>query len=182
MGRTQLGNNNAYCQDDEVSWVHWDLDAADRRLLEFARGCIRIFQSNPVLRRRSFFTGGRGPADGVKDLTWVRPDGQEMTDADWGDEGSHVLGMLVHGRATDEVDERGRPIYGDTLLLLLNGGNRSRFFALPSLAEGPGVWQELVNTARPEMAPRAVRTPGVNVVAHSLLLVRFANDPTTPVP
>jgi isoamylase len=181
MGRTQLGNNNAYCQDNEISWVHWDLEPADRRLLEFARRCIRIFRSNPVLRRRSFFTGGRESADGVKDLTWVRPDGEEMTDDDWGDAASHVLGMLLHGRATGEMDERNRPIYGDTLLLVLNGGHRSRFFALPSLAEGPGVWQELVNTARPEVATRLVRTPGVNVVAHSLLLLRFANDPTTPV-
>jgi glycogen operon protein len=79
--------------------------------------------------------------------------------------------MLIDGKATDEVDERGRPVYGDTLLLLLNGGPRSRFFQLPS-QDGQGMWQELVNTAR-ESAPRTVKTAGVNLVAHSLTLLRF---------
>ena len=110
-------------------------------------------------------------------MAWIRPDGGEMTEEDWQGADNHVLGMLIHGRATDEIDERGRPIFGDTLLLLLNGGHRSRFFALPEAQEGPGVWQELVNTTRPEMAPRVVRTPGVNLVAHSLILLRYATGP-----
>src|SRR6266702_794720 len=118
IGRTQQGNNNAYCQDNELTWFDWDSSAIDRDLLQFTREALSIFRSNPVLRRRSFFTGGP-MSGGVKDLTWVRPDGNEMTDADWGDPESRILGMLIHGRATDEVDERGRPIFGDTLLLLM---------------------------------------------------------------
>jgi glycogen operon protein len=171
MGRTQLGNNNAYCQDNEISWIDWDLSGRDRRLLEFTRQVLDIFHSNPVLRRRSFFTGRPMAEDGVKDVTWIRPDGQEMEGGDWSNAEDHVLGMLIDGQATDEVNERGRPIFGDTILLLLNGGNRSRYFAMPKV-EGPGMWEEILNTARPD-STRVVRTPGVNLVAHSLTLLRY---------
>jgi glycogen operon protein len=174
MGRTQRGNNNAYCQDNEVSWVSWDLSGRDRRLMEFTRECLRIFHSNPVLRRRSFFTGRPLSEFGAKDLTWIRPDGQEMIDQGWSDPDNHVLGMLIHGEATDEVNERGRPIFGDTLLLLVNGGSRSRFFQLPKV-EGPGIWNEILNTARPG-SNRAVRNWALNLVAHSLILLRFGDE------
>ena len=173
IGRTQQGNNNAYCQDDEISWVSWNISSRDRRLMEFTRECLRIFHSNPVLRRRSFFTGRPIGEYGTKDLTWIRPDGEEMADEDWADPTNHVLGMLIHGEATDEVDERGRPIYGDTLLLLVNGGARSRFFQLPKV-EGPGIWQEILNTARP--GTRVAKNWAVNLVAHSLMLLRFSGD------
>jgi isoamylase len=171
MGRTQRGNNNAYCQDNEISWMSWELGSTQRRMLEFTRQALRIFRTNPVFRRRSFFTG-RPVGDGFKDLTWVRPDGLEMTDSEWADPGNHVLGMLIHGQATDEVNERGRPIFGDTLLLLLNGGGRSRLFTLPRLEE-PGAWHEMLNTARPSQT-RIVRKHALNLVAHSLILLRFA--------
>ena len=107
---------------------------------------------------------------GAKDLTWVRPDGQEMTDREWGDAENRILGMLIHGHATDEVDERRRPVYGETLLLLLNGGWRSRVFALPRL-ERPGTWEEMLNTAR--AGSRFVRKPTVNLTAHSVTLLRY---------
>ncbi|HEV8420985.1 MAG TPA: glycogen debranching protein GlgX [Actinomycetota bacterium] len=174
MGRTQRGNNNAYCQDNEISWIDWGLSGRDRRLLEFTREVLAIRRANPILRRRSFFTGRTLTLDGEKDLAWIRPDGQEMTDQDWADQASHVLGMLIHGEATDEVDERGRPILGDTLLLLLNGGARSRTFELPRV-EGTGQWQELINTARSE-GRRVVRASSVNLVAHSLILLRFSEE------
>jgi glycogen operon protein len=173
MGRTQRGNNNAYCQDNEISWVSWDLKPEDRELLDFTRELVRVFRSNPVLRRRSFFTGRPLAGERIKDIQWVRPDGEEMTDEDWSDPNTHVLGMLIPGQATDEVNERGRPIYGDTLLLLLNGGNRSRRFALPKL-EQSGVWHEILNTARPGTRP--VRQGALNLVAHSLILLRFGES------
>ncbi len=169
IGRTQQGNNNAYCQDNEISWFDWDSSAIDRDLLQFTREALSIFRSNPVLRRRSFFTGGP-MSGGVKDLTWVRPDGNEMTDADWGDPESRILGMLIHGRATDEVDERGRPIFGDTLLLLMNGGSRSKAFTLPRI-ERAGLWDEVLNTARPGSHP--LRRPAVTLQAHSVILLRY---------
>jgi isoamylase len=169
MGRTQRGNNNAYCQDNEISWVNWDLSGDDREFLEFTRRVIRIFWENPVLRRRTFFTGKPIPGEMVKDLTWIRPDGTEMTDDDWNDESNQTVGMLVHGEATDEVDARGRPMSGQTILLLVNAGTRSRYVVLPKV-DGLGTWSGLVDTARQD--PRPVRGDGVNLAPHSLLLLR----------
>jgi pullulanase/glycogen debranching enzyme len=97
-----------------------------------------------------------------------------MTDADWSDADNHVLGMLLHGRATDEVDERGRPIFGKTILMLLNGGARSRTFALPTVDDDAGTWTMLINTAQP--GQRVVRGRTVNLVAHSLQLLRFEDQ------
>jgi isoamylase len=172
MGRTQSGNNNAYCQDDEISWVDWNLAPADRHLLRFTREVVEIFHSNAVLRRRTFLTGKTIGDAGAKDLSWIRPDGREMTDDDWRDAGNHILGMLLHGRATDEVDERGRPIFGKTILMLFNGGGRSKPFTLPRVGDGTGAWSILINTAQPGAA-RAVRAPTVNLVAHSFQLLRL---------
>src|SRR4029453_3747097 len=129
---------------------------------------LRIRRENPVFRRRRFFSGGPVPRSDAKDVAWVRPDGAELQTADWQDPQLRVLGMLVHGHASDEVDERGRPNRGDTLLLLLNGGARSRRFVLPSLPEA-GVWRERVNTARPPH--HGLRTNAVNLAAHSLILL-----------
>ncbi len=173
IGDTQCGNNNAYCQDNEVSWIDWNLAAEDRQLLEFTTRLLSVRRRNPLLRRRSFFTGGALPGKGAKDLTWIRPDGQEMTEADWRDDQIHVIGMLLNGQASDEVDALGRPVFGDTLLLLVNGGPRSRRFALPR-ANGSGLWQEVLDTARP--STRLVRSRALNLQAHSLILLRFGES------
>jgi isoamylase len=170
MGRTQLGNNNAYPQDNEISWIDWDLSPEQRELLEFTRRILRLRRENPALRRRTFLTGKPIEGVGAKDLSWLRSDGGEMRDEDWRDDQNHVVGMLLHGRATDEVDERGRPVFGQTVLMLLNGGARSRPFALPR-SEEPGLWRMLINTAQP--GQRIVRGDTVNLVAHSFALLRF---------
>ncbi|MEW6743820.1 MAG: glycogen debranching protein GlgX [Planctomycetota bacterium] len=169
LGRTQKGNNNAYCQDNELSWVHWETDTDSRQFLEFVRTVLAIRRDNPVLRRREFFRGEPIKPRGPKDVLWLRPDGHEMQVADWRSPSASVLGMLIHGEAADETDERGCPMPGDTLLLLMNSGSRSRFFTLP--AEGSGIWQELVNTAHP--GTRTIRAKGVNLVGHSLVLLRL---------
>jgi glycogen operon protein len=174
MGRTQHGNNNAYAQDNEISWIDWDPSSKDRELLRFAREVVRIREDNPVLRRRTFLTGRPIEGSGTKDLSWLRPDGGEMQEGDWGDTENHVLGMLLHGRATDEVDERGRPSFGQTVLMLLNGGTRSRPFTLPKL-DDPGSWRMLINTAQP--GQRVVKTESVNLVAHSFVLLRYEERP-----
>ena len=173
MGRTQGGNNNAYCQDNEISWMSWNLSQRERELLRFTREVLRIFRSNPVLRRRSFLAGEVMAGDGTKDLTWIRSDGEEMTPEDWNDPDNHILGMLLSGQATDEVDRRGRPVLGETVLLLLNGGARSRRFVLPKV-NGQGLWRELINTARP--GSRLVKEGTVNLVAHSLILLRSGEE------
>jgi isoamylase len=174
LGRTQHGNNNAYGQDNETSWVNWELDAEDRELLEFTCRTLEIFRDNAVLRRRSFFrgaaTGRDGQRNGPKDVMWIRPDGHELEQDDWTDPDGRTLGMLMPGRATDEVNERGRPVYGDTLLLLLNASDGSRLFILPS-QDRAGAWREILNTARG--GERVIRRAGLNLVAHSLILLRF---------
>jgi isoamylase len=173
LGRTQWGNNNAYCQDNEISWVNWNLDAADRELLEFTRETLRIFRENPVFRRRGFFAG-RPVRGGSKDVTWLHPSGREMTPGDWDDGVQKAVGMLIDGEATDEVDERGRPVSGRTVLLLFNGGEASRRFVLPDSGQA-GVWEELVNTARP--GRRVISRSAVNLVGRSFILATRTSEP-----
>jgi isoamylase len=175
IGRTQGGNNNAYCQDNETSWVNWDMTPEARQLLDFTSQAIERLRSNPVLRRRNFFTGAEHPRARTKDLSWIRPDGMEMTMEDWANEANHVLGVLIRGEASDDVDERGRPVFGETLLLLLNGGPKSRYFVLPE-KRGTGVWQELLSTAHPGPA-RLIKTPAINLLGFSLFLLHFVEQP-----
>jgi glycogen operon protein len=174
MGRTQRGNNNAYCQDGELSWVDWSLAPRERAFLDFTRALLRLRQENPVLRRRGFFSGRVLSGAGTKDVTWLRPDGREMTEEDWKAPDGHAFAMLVHGEASDERDERGQPIAGDSLLVCLNGGAAPRAFALPRLA-APGAWRVIVDTAHAD----AGGPPGdtVQVVAYSLVLLRWEAAP-----
>jgi len=172
LGHSQGGNNNAYCQDNETSWIDWQLTPRSQELLRYVIRALEIRRENPVLRRRSFFGGGH-TADGAKDVTWLRPDGSEMRDADWHDPQNDCLGMLIDGRATDEIDPRGRPIEGSTLYLVLNGGTRSRLFRLPVSAE-PGDWHELLRSAvgtEPSADGSMLRLP-----AHSLALLRRGDE------
>jgi glycogen operon protein len=175
MGRTQRGNNNAYCQDNEISWVDWELVQTNRDFLEFTRTVISIFRSNPVLRHQSFFTGRQASADGAKDIMWLRRDGMEMTDADWEHPDPHILGMLLYGRASDAVDERGRPTFGDTLLVLMNGGSHTRYVTLPTM-ETQGRWELILNTARP--GATGSPTQGLRLGSHSLIALRFLESPS----
>ncbi len=170
IGHTQHGNNNAYCQDNELGWLDWNLDQHARDLLAFTRRVFALRAANPVLRRRGFFHGRELSGTGLKDVAWLRPDGNELTELDWHDPSVHVLGMLIHGQATDERDERGRPVVGRTLLLLVNGGDRPRAFTLPSLGR-PGDWHELIHTGRP--GARVVKTDVQNLRGHSLVLLRY---------
>ena len=170
LGRTQLGNNNAYCQDSPVSWVDWQPTPQSNELLAFTRKVFAIRAQYPLLRRRTFFRHEPDASGEAKDLTWLRADGQEMTADDWRDESNHVLGMLIRGEVPDEVDERGRPVRGDSLLLLLNGGARSKQFTLPALNR-PGTWTELLDTVHD--VTRAVREDRVHLAAHSLILLSF---------
>ena len=172
IARTQKGNNNVYAQDNELSWMNWELDDRQRKLLEFTRKVFAIRHTNPVLRRRSFFRG-KVISSGTKDLTWIRPDGQEMTEAEWKNEQNLTLGMLIHGDATDDTDDRGRPIEGDTMLLVLNSGEGKVDFTLPAIA-GEGVWVELVDTADDQS--ELVHNGRVDVEPYSLVLLRHGSE------
>jgi glycogen operon protein len=169
LGRTQRGNNNAYCQDNDISWMDWDLDDRARAVLDFTRRVLRLRKENSVFLRRGFFSGRPVDSNGSRDVTWLRPDGKHMTEADWHNPENRVLGMLLHGEASDDVDERGRAIEGDTLLLVVNGSARARFFALPELGM-PGRWRFLINTAR-SIAHRSTKGKGVRLGRHALMLL-----------
>ncbi|HEX2671817.1 MAG TPA: glycogen debranching protein GlgX, partial [Polyangiaceae bacterium] len=174
LGRTQNGNNNAYCQDNHLTWINWDLDERATDLLNFTREVFRITKSNPVFRRHRFFAGDPVSDKGFKDVTWLRSDGTEMSIDDWGNGRNHLLGMLIPGDASDDVDERGRPNRGQTLLLLLNASNRARQFTMPPVpgqASVSGHWQEVINTA--QQTHRVPKGGGINVAPHSLVLLCY---------
>jgi glycogen operon protein len=142
MSRTQRGNNNAYCQDSALSWTPWQLSADQTSLLAFAQRLIALRASQPVLQRRTFLSGRR---PGATDVLWLRPDGGEMTHADWNDGDRHALGMLLEGDGIQERDAHGQIISGDTLLILLNAASTTVPFTLPT--RPPAVWTCLVDTA-----------------------------------
>ncbi|MFQ5915900.1 MAG: glycogen debranching protein GlgX, partial [Nitrospinota bacterium] len=151
IGRTQRGNNNAYCQDNEISWVDWKLDEPKRELLEFTRSLIRLFHQHPVLRRRRFFQGRRIRGSEVRDLVWFRPDGAEMTEGDWINPIARCLGLRLAGDAIEEVDERGSQIVDDTLLILLNAHHEPVPFVLPARRSrgrrrSRGQWELVLDT------------------------------------
>ncbi|HXW08423.1 MAG TPA: glycogen debranching protein GlgX [Vicinamibacterales bacterium] len=156
IGRTQGGNNNAYCQDNPVSWTHWNLAASHRDFLDFTRRVIRIWKDHPVLRRRKFFQGRRIRGAEVLDVAWLDPSGREMTDEFWNSPDVRCLGLRLNGDAIDEVDERGKRIVSDTLVVLLNGGAETIPFVLPATAPVER-WEALIDTADPWQASRRLR-------------------------
>jgi glycogen operon protein len=156
MARTQYGNNNAYCQDNEISWIDWTLDEPKKELLAFTRRLIRLFKQHPVLRRRKFFQGRRIRGSEVKDLTWFRPDGREMGEDDWRFPSARCLGVRLAGDAIDEVDERGNRVTDDTLLILLNAYSEPINFTLPAHRRGVR-WSLLLDTKEPHTPRRDAR-------------------------
>jgi glycogen operon protein len=151
VARTQQGNNNAYCQDNEISWTPWDLAPEQRDFFEFTHRMIHLWRTQPVLRRRRFLQGRPIRGAGVKDIAWLQPSGQEMTDADWNAPDARRLGFRLAGDAIEEINAHGRPIVGDTLLILFNADTTACAFTLPK--DGPDRrWELLVDTADPGRA------------------------------
>jgi glycogen operon protein len=153
MGRTQSGNNNAYCHDDELSWTPWNLSAEQRDFLEFTRRMVRFRLQQPVLTRRKYFQGRPIRGADVKDIYWLDPTGREMTDDAWNAPSVRSLGVLMVGNALDEVDERGRQVTGDTLLILLNAHPDDVPFALPLVGDDKS-WIRVLDTVEPLIEDR----------------------------
>jgi len=145
LNRTQQGNNNAYCQDNELSWVDWNLQPDARNMLEFTKEVIRLRKHHPVFRRGKFFYGRRVRGAEVKDLTWFRPDGKEMTEEDWTNPLTRSFGLRLAGDALDEVDPHGQPLVDDTLLLLVNAYWEPMSFVLPTHKSGL-TWETQLDT------------------------------------
>jgi len=133
FGRGQQGNNNAYCQDNEISWVNWNFTPEDKDLLVFTQYVIGLRKAHPVFRRRSFFQGRSIKGTGIKDILWLNPDGSEMSDDAWRNSFARCLGLLLSGEGLNELDERGQPIRDDHFLLLLNAHDDLISFVVPTV-------------------------------------------------
>jgi glycogen operon protein len=171
IGRTQGGNNNAYCQDNEVSWLDWD--HVDQGLLDFTSQMIALRAEQPVLRRQRFFAGQVGRGQRRKDVVWLDDDGVEMSEAEWDDQARRSLAMLLNGDEIPDHTPDGQPIRGDTLLCIFHSHHMDIEWHLP---KGWGErWEVLVDTAQPQPAEptRAVGTAEpLTVRARSVLVLR----------
>jgi glycogen operon protein len=172
VGRTQQGNNNAYCQDNEVSWIDWQHD--DPVLFGFTRRLIALRAAHPALRRQHFFTG-RVVGGGLKDVRWLRRNGVEMTDEDWGSHERQSLTMILDGGLISDRTATGERIVDDTLAVLLHSSGDACEWDLP-----PGTWEVILDTAQPGEKPgtRGVRTPErLQVEGRSLVVLRLSQPP-----
>ena len=146
LSRTQLGNNNAYCQDNEINWYNWDLDEKKTLFLEYVAEVIAFRKSHPNFCRHRFLTG-ETDENGIKDVIWVHPEGREIQDGDWHDPNLHSLGMLLEGNRIHRPDEKGNPMVDDTFLVFFNAWHEAVAFSLPdqSIHEASG-WIMALNS------------------------------------
>ena len=167
VARTQLGNNNAYCQDGPLTWLDWEPSRTAAAQREFTRQLIALRTAEPVFQRRTFPT--------PRELTWLRPDGREMTHADWHDPDTRGLGMLLRGDRLEDVDAEGERLEGASFLVLLNAGDDSIPFILPALPGG-GRWTPVVDTrdwTPPSPAPAHAGGEAYPLAEHTLALLRL---------
>jgi glycogen operon protein len=184
FGRTQGGNNNAYCQDSEIGWLDWNLCDEGQSLLAFTRRLIRLRADHIVFRRARFFEGATIPGTAVKDVTWLRADGAEMAEGDWADGGARMLCLLLSGEAgLTHLTERGEKETDDTFLLIVNAAHEQASQKLPATRDGAG-WQTVIDSAidlpadpEPAAAERFAAGQEIALVARSsrLLIQRSAD-------
>jgi len=173
-GRTQQGNNNAYCQDNEISWLNWDLSSEGKALVQFVRQLTALRHQYPILRRNRFLTGAYDEELDVKDLTWINASGSEMTGEQWSDKGMRCFGMLMDGRAQPTgIRQRGAEA---TMLLILNAHHDVVQFKLPPHGTG-STWQLLIDTNLPEESESSACSTGQEyaVTGRSVLLFRLTD-------
>jgi glycogen operon protein len=173
LSHTQKGNNNAYCQDNELTWLNWELNDGQRDFLEFVKKVIRLWKAQPVFQRRRFFQGRAIRGSDIKDISWLAPDGKEMDDKAWNAGFVKCLGMRLAGDTIGEMNERGERIVGDTLLLLLNAHHEAIPCTLPLHKVGQE-WEFVFDTADPKAAPRVMPDgEAYNLVGRSLAVFRI---------
>ncbi len=177
LGHSQMGSNNAYCQDNDLTWFDWDLDERREKFLDFVAKLVEIRHTQPVFQRRRFFKGR--PIRGVKDLTWLDADGTEMDESDWANEHTKVVGVRLAGNLIDDLDEDGDRIIGDTIVILMNAYHDAVPFILPTF-EGERHWEKMVDTADPD-AEAAFHESGeeFNLAGRSLSLFRLREEQKT---
>jgi glycogen operon protein len=187
IGRTQNGNNNAYCQDDEISWLDWNLDDRKKALLAFTSRLIALRKEHPNLRRRKFFqdrkispaTAGKRQVNGAeeRDICWYRPDGQEMTEEEWSAGWVRCLGLRLSGRMLDDVDRNGDPIRDASFLFCLNPHHEPIRFFLPPCKTSCR-WELILDTRAPETVDSQTIAAGepYEITAHSAVLFGEAEE------
>lgn len=159
LSHTQNGNNNPYCQDNQISWLNWNLTDTQKRFLAFVKRVVQIRRDQPVLKREEFLQGRQTGDSELKDVTWFAPSGKEMEESIWNDPAARSFGMRLAGDAIEETDERGERIVGDTLLLLVNAHHEDIRFTLPS--QRPGFqWRLALDTAETEDPVNVFYLPG----------------------
>lgn len=156
MGRTQKGNNNAYCQDNEISWVDWNLSGDQNRLLDFTSQIIRFYKEHPVLQRQKYYQGKSIRGSDVKEVMWFNSNGEEMSDTDWAAGFVRCFGFLLNGDVINEMDEDGERVHGDTLLILLNAHHETILFKLPPLNPHT-VFERIFDTTESDFASKLIR-------------------------
>jgi glycogen operon protein len=153
MGRTQEGNNNAYCHDNKLTWVHWDLSEDQQDLLRFTRALIEFRRRNPILRRKSFFRGAAVDASGEKDLAWYDAEAKELTAESWQHASLRCFGFRISGKSADGIVKGDHHDSTETLFVIVNGLHRPVSFTLPNPQER---WERLFDTGVPEWDRRVV--------------------------
>ena len=172
LGRTQAGNNNAYCQDNELSWLDWSLAAAERDLLQFTETVAILRRDHPVFRRRRFFRGRQDePVDESSDILWLTPGGKEMTQEDWGAGYAQSLAVYVNGEAITEPDPRGGRIIDDRFLLLFNAHPDPLAFTLPGTSLAAG-WEVVIDTSSAKRSGPLGAAGEVKVSGRTIMLLR----------
>lgn len=175
MGRTQAGNNNVYCQDNELSWVNWNLNATQQDLLHFTRRVIKLRKDHPVLRRRRFFYGdaAHGGESKLQEIGWLRPSGEHMRDEDWTAWYARSLMVYVNGHAISEPNLRGEKIVDNSFLLLVNASEEDIEFTIPTEPTGSSkAWKVVIDTQPTKGLPRKLKPKAkVEVESHSLCLL-----------
>jgi len=181
IGRTQRGNNNAYCQDNPTSWFDWQ--AIDRNLLEFTRRLIHLQEAHPVFRRRRWFKGRAVRGAGISDIAWFRPDGVEMSEQDWQEDHLRSFAVFLNGDALREVDETGQPIRDDSFLLLFNAHHEALTFTLPPRAFGSN-WRPIIDTAEESEPSQPVAHAGdpVEVAGRVIVVMSRISSALKPAP
>jgi glycogen operon protein len=172
MGRTQRGNNNAYCQDNEMSWVDWELDDSRTQLLACTRNLMALRREFWVLRRGKFFNGQPVSTGAPKDVTWLRADGTEMNDNDFGERDHRLVVAMIHGGSCDSEVNFVEKTIEQTLLLVLNGADAPRRVRIPRIPK-EGSWTWRVNTALAETAWEPIGSDTIELSAQSLALLSF---------
>jgi glycogen operon protein len=146
LSHTQQGNNNTYCQDNDITWLNWELNDEQQSFCDFVHSVLYLQRTQPVFQRRKFFQGRAIHGEDIQDITWFEPSGEEMSEETWKAGYVRCLGMQLAGDLIGDVDERGEPIAGETILLLMNAHYEAIPFLLPATQEGHQ-WERLLDTA-----------------------------------